>query len=332
MPEFALLPSLSKLLVAYTIDFDNDVEERMPHSTTRGPAAHSGQGPWLVSRAMWSNFLRFVPDDGLELDAAESLTRITNLHGMMRWGYVAVDRDVIRPTRAGARARDLFGEIAPEVDARWLQRFGPALGDALAPAVDTTLPWAIPVAWNDPLPPGWSSMFVAADDLGSLLSRAVIALTLGVEDHSRVPTQFSANAMRVVTDGTRIRDVAALAGISKEAGAMSVKYLLTHGLVTESDRMLSLTDRGRRAQAGRPKILAAVESAWRRAYGGAALGAARDALAQPELLREALRPPENGWRAHPPYLAQTRRLLADPVAALPEHPMVLHRGGFPDGS
>ena len=36
--------------------------------------------------------------------------------------------------------------------------------------------------------------------------------------------------------------------------------------------------------------------------------------------------------AQNPYLAQTRRLMADPVAALPWHPMVLHRAGWPDGS
>jgi hypothetical protein len=31
-------------------------------------------------------------------------------------------------------------------------------------------------------------------------------------------------------------------------------------------------------------------------------------------------------------LAQTERVLADPAGALPHRPMVLHRGGFPDGS
>ncbi len=37
--------------------------------------------------------------------------------------------------------------------------------------------------------------------------------------------------------------------------------------------------------------------------------------------------------AHDPaYVAQTRRPIADPTGALPWHPMVLHRGGWPDGS
>ena len=33
-----------------------------------------------------------------------------------------------------------------------------------------------------------------------------------------------------------------------------------------------------------------------------------------------------------PYATATARLLADPRAALPHHPLMLHRGGFPDGS
>ena len=33
-----------------------------------------------------------------------------------------------------------------------------------------------------------------------------------------------------------------------------------------------------------------------------------------------------------PYATATARLLADPRAALPHHPLMLHRDGFPDGS
>jgi hypothetical protein len=40
-----------------------------------------------------------------------------------------------------------------------------------------------------------------------------------------------------------------------------------------------------------------------------------------------------GWRARNPYLRQTTAVLDDPGAALPHYPMVvLHRGGWPDGS
>jgi len=46
-----------------------------------------------------------------------------------------------------------------------------------------------------------------------------------------------------------------------------------------------------------------------------------------------LEPYPDGWRAErTPYRAQTEAMLADPVSALPRYPMVLHRGGWPDGN
>jgi hypothetical protein len=55
-------------------------------------------------------------------------------------------------------------------------------------------------------------------------------------------------------------------------------------------------------------------------------------LAQRESVAAGLVPPDGCWRGEKPYLAQTRRLMADPTGALPWQPMVLHRGGWPDGS
>lgn len=49
-------------------------------------------------------------------------------------------------------------------------------------------------------------------------------------------------------------------------------------------------------------------------------------------LAESLRPHAEGWRATAPYLARTDAQLANPREALPHYPLVLHRGGWPDGS
>ena len=50
------------------------------------------------------------------------------------------------------------------------------------------------------------------------------------------------------------------------------------------------------------------------------------------LLSLGLEPYAGGWRASAPYVTRTQAVLDDPVAALPHYPMVLHRGGWPDGS
>ena len=60
------LPTLlSHALVAFTIEFDNEFEHRVPHRTTNHGSTGPGSSPWLVSMVMWLKFLRFVPVDGI---------------------------------------------------------------------------------------------------------------------------------------------------------------------------------------------------------------------------------------------------------------------------
>jgi hypothetical protein len=49
-------------------------------------------------------------------------------------------------------------------------------------------------------------------------------------------------------------------------------------------------------------------------------------------LSQGLLPHPGGWRARKPYITQTMAVARDPTGALPQYPMVLHRGGSPDGS
>ena len=60
------LPSLlSHALVAFTIEFDNEFEHQAPHRTTNHSlTAGTRHVPWLVSMVMWSNFMRFVGQEG----------------------------------------------------------------------------------------------------------------------------------------------------------------------------------------------------------------------------------------------------------------------------
>lgn len=66
--HFPLPTLLSQALVAFTIDFDNESEHRMPHRATRGGAtAGSLHAPWLVSLAMWANCMRSVGEGGIAI-------------------------------------------------------------------------------------------------------------------------------------------------------------------------------------------------------------------------------------------------------------------------
>jgi hypothetical protein len=60
--------------------------------------------------------------------------------------------------------------------------------------------------------------------------------------------------------------------------------------------------------------------------------ALRRLLDQREALSHGLEPHPKGWRASKRYAEHTQALVADPLGRLPHHPMLLHRGGWPDGS
>ena len=87
MPAPAPLSTLlSRILVAFTIELDNEFERRFEQA---------GGGARVVSLVMWSNFMRFV-GDGItvgELPTAVGLQKprvLSTLGGMERWRYVFV--------------------------------------------------------------------------------------------------------------------------------------------------------------------------------------------------------------------------------------------------
>ena len=126
---------LTQVLVAFTIEFDNEGERRIRHRTTR----HGGtRGPWLASLVMWSNCMQFIDDEGLPVRELERRARTrTNLAGMERWGYVSVEPDpadhrpkpprsswLVRATDAGRRAQEIWRPLFSIIEERWQDRFG----------------------------------------------------------------------------------------------------------------------------------------------------------------------------------------------------------------
>ena len=357
---------LSQLLVAFTIECDNEFEHRMPHRT----AADRGRGvrgPWLVSMAMWVNFLRPVPAEGMPLRALAGPYGLPKLAGLQRWGYLVVQPDpddprpvppaadwLVAPTRSGRRAQEIWQPLAAEVEARWVDRFGAEVVaelrqalQALGTLLDPTLPFFPPVLGHGlfantatpapgPLP--------GAPDLLTLLSRPLVAFTADVESGSPVSLAMTADVLRVLDgDGVRMGDLPRLGGVSREAVAMAVGWLEHGGQVTVGTgpgggraKLVSLTDKGIQTRQGAQERVAEIEQTWQLRYGEAALGRVRTSVdslvARPRTLAVGLDPYPEGWRWSKPYAWQTTAMLEDPLGALPHHPMVLHRGGFPDGS
>jgi DNA-binding MarR family transcriptional regulator len=375
--DLPLTTLLSQLLIAFTIEFDNEFEHRSRHSTTSGGAGSAGRGPWLASQAMWANFMQFVPEAGLPLREVSDLAHITNLAGLERWRYVVVEPDpadrrpapprrdwIVKPTPAGRRAQRVWEPLAGIISGRWHARFGAgaitALRDALqavlaASGTGAGLPRYLPVVRQQMFadvagyrqrPPAVGTGPPA--DLSVLLSQVLLAFTLDFERESAISLPVGASLLRVLTEGgIRVRDLPHLTGVSKEALSMAAGVLARRSCaVTGPDpaasrgKLVRLTHKGRSARDDYARLLGATEQEWRERFGPGQIGALRRSLrsvidqrdgGQPRLA-QGLRPYPDGWRARNPYLRHTTDLLADPSGALPHYPMVLHRGGWPDGS
>ncbi len=122
---------------------------------------------------------------------------------------------------------------------------------------------------------------------------------------------------------------------------MALSFLTKNGYVavvgkTAATKSVRLTKKGSEARDGAGPLHTRVEKAWRKRFGGGELTQVRSSLervlGQREALSQGLEPYPDGWRASKPYLEQTHAVLADPLGRLPAYPMVLHRGGWPDGS
>ncbi|MCW2530285.1 MAG: hypothetical protein JWM76_5145 [Pseudonocardiales bacterium] len=339
---------LSWAWVAHTIEIDNAFEAVSADRVGRCVR---------ISLAMWTNGLRHIDEDGVTVDQLRAHARAAcNIGGLERWGWISVGdtgggrragygshrgvtgETVLRPTRAGRYARRAWPKVVHGVQARWRTRFGDRVVDALleallleGPGEARALPWSPPeVNPSD----GFQSHTIDGPKGGeqerplvALLGQALTRLTVEHERDAEVSLPLSANVLRVVGSGAvRVRDLPGLSGISKEAAAMAVAYLNRGGLASiTSERVLSLKPDGLDALDGYRQRCTQSEDAALRA-------ALEDLLGQGSALSAGLLPPQACWRAENPYLTQTRRLLANPTAALPWQPFVLHRAGWPDGS
>ena len=240
----------------------------------------------------------------------------------------------------------MWRPLAAEIEQRWRERFGDAaideLRQALSRVADPALPLYLPVlGYADGMradhvraAPG-----AVAEDIAAMLSQALLSFTLEYEEESALSLALSADVVRVLcADGVPIRDLPTRSGVSKEAITAAVGFLQRNGYAAvEPDpagrsKLVRLTAKGLAAQTQYTRLAKTVERRWRKRLGGD-FDRLAQALITGRRLALGLQPYPDGWRAaRNPYRARTEAVLADPAAALPQYPMVLHRGGYPDGS
>jgi hypothetical protein len=185
------------------------------------------------------------------------------------------------------------------------------------------------------------------EDLPGLLSRVLLSFTLELEHGAPVSLPIAANVLRVLDDGsTPVKDLPLVTGVSKEAVSMSQTALQKLGYIevgpspSGRGKAVTLTSMGSDAQADHRRRLGDVETEWETRFGMNAIGELRSSLegildhpgGEDGPLSSGLVTPPGGWRATKRYAPLTAGFVKSPRAGLPRYPMVLHRGGWPDGS
>jgi len=264
------------------------------------------------------------------------------------WGYLVIGERaeenpldwIIRPTPGGRNALQVWRPLTGLIEERWRQRFGADPIDglfhalrALADQLDPDLPDYLPILGYDMLSAVTVPERSAASEytLPILLAKALLAFASRYERESGLSLAISANVLRIVNEeGTRTRDLPRLSGVSKEAIAMAVKRLEERGLAAvqpESPRTrvrtLKLTTAGQRARDTYYRLVVDIENYWTASFCQAVpdLRLSLERIVEESLLYKGLEPYPDGWRATVPR-----------PEVLPHYPMILHRGGFPDGS
>ena len=281
---------LSQLLIAFTIEFDNELDHRL---------AAADLGHRLpISMVMWSNFLRFV-EDGItvgELPEATGIPKsrtLSTLGGMERWRYVLVGPDseskrdgwgserglrrewLVRPTPIGGKTQEIAPPLFGEIEKRWEKRFGAGAIDELRQALgavieglDLELPEYLPIVGSAN---GMRAEIehrergaTAACSPVRLLAQVLLAYTLDFERRSELSLPLTANFVRVLGDDGSRRpgdacDRGRVARGDEHGAEVPGEDRLRHG----RGKLVRLTPKGLEAQAAAPGLHADVERAWK---------------------------------------------------------------------
>jgi hypothetical protein len=246
---------LSQVLVAFTVEFDNEFERRM------GKAGYPGA---RLSLVVWANLMRFVGEGGLSVRdlAAQALAPDNQMKFQLgcleRWGFIVLrpdpsdDRPIpsgpprksgrelraewgsgrgiradwqVRLTSKGRTASEIWPPLFGEIERRWERRFGQdeisSLRQALqrvADKLEIELPHGLPGRWEgaDEFPPG-VNRGGGSLSLATLLSQLLFAFQMEFDRESPAALVDCANTLRVLGEKPiRTAEIPRLTGGSPE--------------------------------------------------------------------------------------------------------------------
>jgi len=332
---------VSQVLVAFTVEFDNEFERRM------GEAGYPGA---RLSRVVWADLMRFLADGPISVrELAPGPQTKLQLGCLERWGFVTLDergRDgwgsgcgirsdwLVRLTTKGLQAVSTWQPLTDLIERRWERRFGKEEIDDLRArlrdvggGLDLTLP--------------------------ALLSQILLAYRVEFDRESDVPLPPCANTIRVLSEKpTPLSAIARLTGGSPETTDIGWQ-LKPYVIVAPAEgktrgKTVRLSALGVRVQTEYYRLTAVIDTRWQADDLRAALLElfTLEGTSGP-LLSEGLIPPPGTTRAgeQAPALgrldtgaaavkrmrdlvSQTQAFVAHPSGALPHYPLWDMNRGF----
>ena len=309
--------------------------------------------------------MRFVPPDGITIGGLYRLTESTDAEFRMFltrlskwWGYVSISPNkvdkptrqsqaarLVRPTAGGLKALGAWRPLTGIIEERWQKRFGEAnmktLRESMGAFVrkfDRTLPESLPILGHDALSKLTKRDYASeGGGFPGLLSKILLAFALEYESSMKFSLAIGSNLLRVVgPKGVLTRDLPQLSGIAKPGIDLAMNRLFFWDLAVPQTapaarawRRVTLTAEGKQVHERHCRTVEDLERRWQSSYGKADIENIRALLEEvvgdpapgQSRLFEGLKPYADGWRAAVPKRE-----------VLPHFPMILHRGGFPDGS
>jgi hypothetical protein len=286
---------LSQVLVAFTVEFDNEFERRM------GEAGYLGA---RLSLVVWANLMRFVGEGAKTVrDLAAHAMAPDNqikfeLGCLERWGFVVLQsnpsgepRDgwgsgrgiradwMVRLTSKGLTASRIWPPLFGEIEGRWERRFGKGeisrlrkTLQAVAGKLELDLPHGLPAGWLGTwgYPPrgkrGKTSL-----PLPTLLSQLLLTFQLEFDRESPAPLVYAANTLRVLGEKPiRVAEISRLTGGSPETSAIvwQIKpYVVVTSDPTASRKVARLSPVGLRAQQAYHRLIGEIEKRWEEKFG-----------------------------------------------------------------
>ncbi len=266
------LPALlSQVLVAFTVELDNEFERRM---------TEAGYAGALLSLMAWANLMRFVGERGVSVRdlAAQALAPEKGAHFMLgcleRWTFVVLLPDpgdqrpipvrahrlsgrtlrdgwgsgrgirsgwLVQLTTKGRQASEIWPPLPEAIERRWEERFGKnEIGrlrnslEHIAGQLDVELPQGLPYWEAGERFPARAERMAARLPLSALLSQLLLAFRIEFDAESRAPLPLCANTLRVLEEGPlRAAEIPRLTGGSPET--TDVGWQIKPYLVVEPD-------------------------------------------------------------------------------------------------